>query len=200
MDRYVSPMQQSGPHWGAIAFTLSAGLVMVAISSVAIRDALEASTLAKAEPPVASATVTPAATQAPAVPVTQVAPPAPEDVAAALLEAPDAPVIFRGRTTTLTYLFRNAGSAAWVKGSAAEARLGIVGDDTKLSDLGMAVGWLLPTRPAVQLAELVEPGGSAQFSFQVKGTEPGRYRLAVAVVIDGVAWTDAAAPLDITVR
>jgi hypothetical protein len=139
-------------------------------------------------------------TSAPAARVPSAVAPAPDQVAAILVRSSASPVIFSGRITTMVYLFRNTGTAAWVKGTPAEARLGILNEDRELFELGMSVAWPHPTRPASQAESIVKPGGTAQFSFRVKGTVPGRYQLRVAPVIDGVAWTDAATPLDITVR
>lgn len=182
-----------GTHWGAIAFTLVAAAVVGTISSAALRDAFASAprivSEEKARKPVASAAAAPSA-----------AAPSPDQVGAALVRKTAPPVIFSGGVTTIVYIFRNTGSAAWVRGTPAEARLGIFFDDRELFDNGMAVAWPHPTRPAVQAESVVEPGGTAQFSFRVKGTVPGRYRSQVAPVIEGVAWAEAAAPLDITVR
>ena len=182
-----------GTHWGAIAFTLVAAAVVGTISSAALRDAFASAprivSEEKTRKPAASAAAAPSA-----------AAPSPDQVSAALVRKTAPPVIFSGGMTTIVYIFRNTGSAAWVRGTPAEARLGIFFDDRELFDNGMAVAWPHPTRPAVQAESVVEPGGTAQFSFRVKGTVPGRYRLQVAPVIEGVAWTDAAAPLDVTVR
>jgi len=183
-----------GTHWGAIAFTLlAAAVVGTTLSSAALRDAFASAprivSEEKAAKPAASAAAAPSA-----------AAPGPDQVGAALVRKTAAAVIFSGTVTTVVYIFRNTGSAAWVKGTPAEARLGIFFDDRELFDNGMAVGWPHPTRPAVQHESIVEPGGTAQFSFRIKGTVPGRYQLQVAPVIEGVAWTDAAAPLDVTVR
>ncbi|HUP35497.1 MAG TPA: hypothetical protein VNC82_08685 [Candidatus Limnocylindria bacterium] len=182
-----------GTHWGAIAFTLVAAAVVVTVSSTALRDAFASVpgvvTEESTKKPAASAAAAPSA-----------AAPSPDQVSAALVRKTAPPVIFSGGVATIVYIFRNTGSAAWVKGTPAEARLGIFFDDRELFDNGMAVGWPHPTRPAVQLESVVEPGGTAQFSFRVKGTVPGRYQIQVAPVIDGVAWTEEAAPLDLTVR
>jgi hypothetical protein len=51
-----------------------------------------------------------------------------------------------GKTATATLVFRNIGSTAWIRGTAAEARLGIVADDTHFSEIGLALGWPMLAR------------------------------------------------------
>ena len=109
-------------------------------------------------------------------------------------------VIGLGKVVTASFVFRNIGSAAWVRGSAAEARLGVVGDDTRLFDLGMAVGWLAPNRLAVQAEDVVDVGELATFTFRLRGSVTGLHHLAVRPVVDGVTWMDdEGAYLDILV-
>lgn len=183
-----------GTHWGAIAFTLATAAVVGTLSTGALRDAFASGPGAVGE----EQTKKPAALTSPVPPTAAAL--KPDQVGAALVRKTAPPVIFTGGDATIVYIFRNTGTAAWVKGTPAEARLGIFFDDSELFDKGMAVAWPHPTRPAVQDEAIVEPGGTAQFSFRVKGTVPGRYQFQVAPVIEGVAWTEAAAPLDITVR
>lgn len=188
------PHRDPGTHWGAIAFTLAAAAVVGTLSTTAIRGAFaSAPTTVSEEPKKPAASASAAAVPSAAVP-------RPEQVSATFVRKTAPPVVFSGALATVIYIFRNTGSTPWVKGTPAEARLGILADDRELFEKGMAVDWPDPLRPAVQLETIVEPGGTAQFSFRVKGTDPGRYQLEVAPVIDGVAWTEAAAPLDITVR
>jgi hypothetical protein len=182
-----------GTHWGAIAFTLATAAVVGTLSTGVMRDAFAASAAVSEE-----VVKKPAASAAAAAP--SIGAPKPEQVGAALVRKSAPPVIFSGGVATVVYIFRNTGTAAWVKGTPAEARLGIFFDDSELFDKGMAVAWPHPVRPAVQDEAIVEPGGTAQFSFRVKGTVPGRYQFQVAPLVEGVAWTEAAAPLDITVR
>jgi hypothetical protein len=181
-----------GTHWGAIAFTLATAALVGAISSSALRDAFASAPGAVSE----EVAKKPAASAAPAPSAVA---PKPEQVNAALVRKTAPAVISSGGVATVVYIFRNTGTAAWVKGTPAEARLGIFFDDPELFDKGMAVAWLSPTRPAAQDEAVVAPGGTAQFSFRVKGTVPGRYQFQVAPLVEGVAWTEAAAPLDITV-
>lgn len=194
LDRH-EPHRVQGTHWGAIVFTLATAAIVGTVSSTTLRDAS-----AQAPGAVREEEAKKPAVSAPAAAAPTAAAPKPEQVSAELVRKTAPPVIYAGGVATVVYIFRNTGSAAWVKGTPAEARLGILFEDRELFDKGMAVAWPHPTRPAVQDEAVVEPGGTAQFSFRVKGTVPGRYELQVAPVIDGVAWTEAAAPLDITVR
>ncbi|MGH2500418.1 MAG: hypothetical protein ACRDF0_10080, partial [Candidatus Limnocylindria bacterium] len=111
------------------------------------------------------------------------------------------PVISLGGTTTVSMLFRNTGDTPWIKGTAAEARLGVVGDDPRWSEAGMAVNWPAPTRAAAQSEAVVAPGQIATFRFAVKGTLPGVHTLRLRPVVDGVAWLDdQGAHVVVTVR
>ncbi len=64
------------------------------------------------------------------------------------------------------------------------------GDDRTFSNIGMAVGWPIPDRPAVQDAASVPPGASATFTFQFKAVAPGTYSLHLRPVIDGITWME----------
>ncbi len=125
---------------------------------------------------------------APTVPVAG-APPASAFHSAFLAESPW-PTIAAGETTTLTLLFRNAGTAAWRRGTATEARLGVNGDDRTFASLGMAVGWPIPDRPAVQDVDSVAPGATTTFTFRVKGTQRGTFTLHLRPVVDGLTWME----------
>lgn len=184
-----------GTHWGAIVFTLATAAIIGTVSTTALRDAFASAPGIVSE----EAAKKPAASAAAAAGPTAAAP-QPRQVSAELVRKSAPPVIFSGAEATVVYIFRNTGTAAWVKGTPAEVRLGILFDDSEMFEKGMAVAWPHPTRPAVQDETVVQPGGTAQFSFRVKGTDPGRYQVQVAPVVDGVAWTEAAAPLDVTVR
>lgn len=100
------------------------------------------------------------------------------------------PVIALGDTATATFAFRNVGSTPWVRGTAAEARLGIVDDDRRPYEMGLAVAWLTPDRPAAQTEDVVEVGDVATFTFSVYGAATGLHHLRVRPVVDGVAWMD----------
>jgi hypothetical protein len=100
------------------------------------------------------------------------------------------PVIALGDTGTATFAFRNIGSTPWIRGTAAEARLGIVDDDRRLYDLGLGADWRAPDRLAAQAEDVVEVGEIATFTFSVHGAVTGLHHLRVRPVVDGVAWMD----------
>ena len=83
---------------------------------------------------------------------------------------------------------RNTGATAWRKGTPQEARLAIPGNDTSYAFLGN--GWPTADRVAVQMEDLVAPGGTATFSVGVQGSVPGRFTLPLRGVVDGGAWME----------
>ena len=97
-----------------------------------------------------------------------------------------------GATTQLTLRFRNTGTATWQKGVlGAQGNLGINGDDSTFSALGMNVGWLAADRVAAQSESSVPPGGTATFSFTVRAPATyGTYRIPLRPVIDGRTWME----------
>ncbi len=100
------------------------------------------------------------------------------------------PVIAQGERTLVTLTFRNTGTGAWVKGSASEARLGIVGDSTIYSEMGFAQNWLLPARPTSTHTTNVAPNEVGVFNFEVRGAQRGTWMLHLRLVVDGVTWLD----------
>ena len=100
------------------------------------------------------------------------------------------PRIARGTLATVTVRVRNRGTSAWVRGTPSEARLGIPGDDTVYQQLGLADGWVLGSRPAVQAERNVAPSEVATFTFRVRGAIPGTFLIRLRPVVDGVAWLD----------
>jgi hypothetical protein len=116
--------------------------------------------------------------------------PAAESVRSRWVSQSATPVIALGETATLSFAFRNVGSTRWVRGTAAEARLGIVDDDRRFYDLGFSVGWAAPDRLAVQDQDIVDVGEVATFTFAVRGTVTGLHHIRVRPVIDGVTWMD----------
>jgi hypothetical protein len=99
-------------------------------------------------------------------------------------------VVALGGTTTISISFRNVGSTAWIRDSAAEARLGVANDDRRFFELGFAQNWPAPDRPAVQTESVVAPGALANFSFQVRGTVTGVHRIPVRPLVEGVTWME----------
>ncbi len=110
------------------------------------------------------------------------------------------PSVAVGESTRLWVRLKNIGHSAWIRGDRSEARLGVVGDSDEFHRRGMADGWALPNRPAVQNEARVEPGQAATFEFSVKGVNPGMFRLSLRPVVDGVSWMeDEGIYFDITV-
>lgn len=99
-------------------------------------------------------------------------------------------VIVLGKEATARFVYRNIGSVSWVRGTAAEARLGIVDDDRRFFDLGLALNWPTPDRLAVQTEEVVRVGELATFTFGVRGNVTGRHHIRVRPVVDGITWMD----------
>jgi hypothetical protein len=100
------------------------------------------------------------------------------------------PTLAVGTTAPVFVQVKNTGSATWVKGTGTEARIGVVGDDATLSQVGIADGWLLSSRPAAQTEATVAPGQTATFNFVVKGARLGSFPLKLRPVIDGVTWME----------
>jgi hypothetical protein len=90
-----------------------------------------------------------------------------------------------GAEATITIRFKNTGKAAWTRGTGSEASLAFVGNDAKF-DPKMALNWPQPNRPAVQVEDVVAPGGVATFTFKVKGVAAGTYRIDVRPVVVSV--------------
>jgi len=99
-------------------------------------------------------------------------------------------VIVLGKEATATFVYRNIGSVTWVRGTAAEARLGIVDDDRRFFDMGLSLDWPTPDRLAVQTEEVVRVGELATFTFGLRGNVTGRHHIRVRPVVDGVIWMD----------
>jgi N-acetyl-anhydromuramyl-L-alanine amidase AmpD len=116
------------------------------------------------------------------------APPTSATVHASFVSETPYPEINANDKALVSVVLRNTGSTAWRKGTEQEARLGIPGDSPNLAFLGD--GWPTPERPAVQQEDIVPPGGTATFSFSVKGTVPGTFVVPLRGVVDGGAWMD----------
>lgn len=135
---------------------------------------------------------TPARAQATPTPKPSVAPspvplPKPADLSSAWIGQTPAAQISVGAEATITFRFKNTGTAAWTRGTGSEASLAFVGSDAKF-DPKMAVNWPLPSRPAVQGEEVVKAGEIATFTFKVKGVAPGTYRIDVRPLVVAVGW------------
>src|SRR2546425_827887 len=93
---------------------------------------------------------------------------------------------------TVTLQFRNIGTKTWTKGVVgSQVALGVRGDSTAYSSMGMNVGWPLPNRVALQNESTVAPGAVASFTFTVKAPlGAGTVAIPLRPVIDGVAWLE----------
>lgn len=100
------------------------------------------------------------------------------------------PTLSFGSSVQAFVQVKNTGTATWAKGTNTEARIGVVGDDTTLTTLGIGEGWLLGSRPAAQTEATVAPGETATFTFSVKGVRLGSYPLKLRPVIDGLTWME----------
>jgi hypothetical protein len=116
------------------------------------------------------------------------APPTSATVRAGFVSETPYPVISADDKALVSVVLRNTGSTAWRKGTDQEARLGIPGNSPDLAFL--SDGWPAPERPAVQEEDIVPPGGTATFSFRVKGALPGTFIVPLRGVVDGGAWMD----------
>lgn len=166
--------------WRAIGFTLTIGLLVPILAIDWFTGAFAPKSARIVEP---SPTPTAAATST-------VRPPDASEFHSAWVSQRGPSAIFVNGTAELTIVYRNTGSATWVRGSASEARLGIDGDDPTLAKRGYAVDWPLPTRPAIQSEPVVSPGEVATFTFVVRGQAAGKLIIPVRVVIDGLAWLE----------
>jgi hypothetical protein len=99
-------------------------------------------------------------------------------------------VVSLGGTGVISISFRNIGSTPWIRGTPAEARLGVVNDDRRFSELGFAHNWVAPDRPAAQTESVVGPGSIANFTFQVRGSVTGVHRIPLRPLVEGVAWME----------
>lgn len=100
------------------------------------------------------------------------------------------PRLARASSATVTVSLRNRGTSAWVRGTPSEVRLGIPGDDAIYQQLGLADGWLLAARPALQSEPNVAPSEVATFTFRVRGALAGTFLIRLQPVVDGLAWLD----------
>lgn len=176
----ISTGPDLGTRWDAVAFTLLAGIGLIVAAANAPRwsHALLPSDRPASVP---SVTASPAATPTPTLPPL-------EGLSSKWVGQSGYPGITVGGTATITVTFRNTGTAEWRRGTPSEIRLGIVGDPG--FDPSMAAEWPYPERPAIQSRPVVRPGEVASFSFDVRGTRPGTFRLRLRPVVDGVAWLD----------
>jgi hypothetical protein len=171
-------------HWGPVLFTLAIGIVVVPF-------ALQ---LLNSLPVPAAPTPVPEENE----PVTEVRPPLPQELHSRWYTQTVSPVIPVGGSAHVTVQFRNVGQTPWIKGTAAEIRLGEIGPRPLPPE--MRLDWPYPNRPALQEERIVHEQQLATFTFKVAGVVPGTYRLRLQPVVDGIAWLeDEGVFIDITV-
>ncbi|TMG54023.1 MAG: hypothetical protein E6H84_09795 [Chloroflexi bacterium] len=102
------------------------------------------------------------------------------------------PMLQPAATSPITLMFRNTGTKTWTKGVVgSQVALGVAGDSTAYSAMGMNGGWPSPNRVAVQNEPSVAPGGTASFTFVVRAPlSAGTVKLPLRPVIDGVTWLE----------
>ncbi len=161
-----------GTHWGAVVFTLIAAVVLLSFFAGSLFA------------PLRPAPTTAARTPAP----TTLRTPLPEELRSQWHSQTAAPVIDVGATAEITIQYRNVGNTPWIKDSPSEIRLGEVGSPPLPA--AMRLDWFASDRPAVQSEAIVDERDLASFTFKVRGTAPGTYRLRVRPVVDGVKWLD----------
>lgn len=176
-----------GPHVGAAVFTLVLALALsVVVASGRVVVALPALVPAR--------TAEAAVTTEPPVPT-----PLAELLHSRFYSKTLDPDIEVGQTATVSIIYRNIGLTPWIRGTAAEVRLGEVGPDPLPPS--MRVNWPYWDRPARQLEAAVDEHGLATFVFEVRGAIPGVFRLNLRPVVDGVTWLeDDNVHVDIAVR
>ncbi len=99
------------------------------------------------------------------------------------------PTLSPGATVTYSLRFRNSGTETWQRGVAGrQVNLAITGDSPAFAQLGMAVGWLAPDRPATTTEAGVVPGAIGTFTFTLRApTIQGRYLVPLHPMLEGVA-------------
>ena len=102
------------------------------------------------------------------------------------------PTLSNGQTQSLTVSYVNTGSLTWKKGV---VRLGLLNKDGswKLDSYALAGGWPYSSRPANLNEDLVAPGQTGTFTFNVSdpALSAGNYRLDVGLVAEGITWLPA---------
>src|SRR6266540_4615944 len=111
---------------------------------------------------------------------------------AAWVDQTATPAMQPAATQSVTLRFRNSGTKTWQKGVAgSQLALGINGDNTTFSALGLNIGWPSANRVAVQTESAVPPGGIASFTFAIKAPfAAGVVSIPLRPVVDGVAWLE----------
>ena len=173
-------MRREGSHTGAMIFAGVIGVILFAVFS--LRGGAPASTQ-----PTPTATAT--------APLPKLA-----DLDSAWVDQTPPAQIAVGAEATITFKFRNAGRAAWTRGTGSEASLAFTGTATKF-DPKMAVNWPAASTPALQTEAVVAPNEIGTFTFKVRGVAPGTYRIDVRPTVAAVgALRDQGVYTEVTVR
>lgn len=190
MDTRGYEFRKGRPHFEAMIFACATGLAIV----LAVGSMFRVSDVT-----VAASGPEPTARPS-AVPTPTIRRPNVNEIDSAWVSQSATPTISVGAEATLTLRFRNAGTVAWIRGAVSEVSLAFIGDDRRF-DPRMAVDWHLPGRPATQAESTVAPGESATFTFKVRGTAPGTYRLDLRPTMSNVGWLRAEGVyVEVTVR
>ena len=173
-------MRREGSHTGAMVFVGVVGVILFGVFS------LRGGSAPAAQP-------TPTATAA--APLPKLA-----DLDSAWVDQTPPAQIAVGAEATITFKFRNAGRAAWTRGTGSEASLAFTGTAAKF-DPKMAVNWPAASTPALQTEDVVAPNEIGTFTFKVKGIAPGTYRIDVRPTVAAVgALRDQGVYTEVTVR
>jgi hypothetical protein len=190
MGTRVYEFRQGRPHFEAMIFACATGLAILLAAGATLRTSDAAVPAGRPEP----------TTHASAAPTPTVRRPSADEIDSAWVSQSSAPTISVGGDATLTLRFRNTGTVAWIRGAVSEVSLAYVGDDRRF-DPRMSVDWPLPGRPATQSENAVAPGEVATFTFKVRGTAAGTYRIDLRPTMGNVGWLRAEGVyVDITVR
>lgn len=94
-----------------------------------------------------------------------------------------------GMTGYFTLFYLNTGTSTWVRGTEAEARLGVAGPAEHRTPLQWANGWLSSERYCAHTQERVSPGQIATFTFAITAPDDateGTYRFYCRPVVERV--------------
>lgn len=164
----------------AALFAMTVGLVLPALAFLWLTGGLVSGTRPAPEPEAR-----------PPAAVASVPPPLPGELGSRWLSQSAPAAILVNGIARITMTFENVGSVPWVKGTASEVRLGVVGDSPVFHEAGFALDWPMPSRVAVQSEKVVRPGEHATFVFRVRGVTAGTIVIPLRPVVDGVSWLNA---------
>ncbi len=112
------------------------------------------------------------------------------------------PTLAPKRSTEYVVRLRNTGRVSWDRREPGRAvLLGVPDDDPSYAAVGLASGWLSPSRVAGTVEDVVAPGQIGTFVFGLRAiAASGTYRIPLRPVVDGVGWLrDDGIYVDLTV-